>query len=117
MTGSYYDKYQKLKSSKLYEALNIMPKAAVHHLHLTAASPIDYLVKLTYYDYVYYNQRLKQFKVTKDPAYVPEGFIQVNILRKYWETAKLFDASLKETILLTKNDQDGKESHGIWDSF
>lgn len=57
VTGLYYDKYQKLKESKLYEALMEMPKPAVHHLHVTASAPVDYLIKLTYYDYVYYNDR------------------------------------------------------------
>jgi len=42
-----------------------MPKPAVHHVHLTAASPIDYLIKLTYYDYVYFNERANLFKVSK----------------------------------------------------
>jgi len=57
ITGYYYDKYQKIKKSKLYQALKVMPKPAVHHCHLTAAAPIDYLIRLTYYDFVYYNDR------------------------------------------------------------
>lgn len=65
VTGFYYDKYKKLQASKLYEALNEMPKPAVHHCHLTAASPIDYLIKLTYYDFVYFNERANLFKVSK----------------------------------------------------
>lgn len=65
ITGGYYDKYEKLKKSKLYEALMLMPKPAVHHLHITAGAPVEYLIKLTYYDYVYYNDRIGLFKVSK----------------------------------------------------
>ena len=42
-----------------------MPKPAVHHLHLTAGAPVEYLIKLTYNDYVYYNDRTQIFKVSK----------------------------------------------------
>lgn len=65
ITGFYYDNLEKLKASKIYDALNWMPKPAIHHLHLTAGSPIDFLIKLTYNDYVYYNDRLMLFKVSK----------------------------------------------------
>jgi hypothetical protein len=44
ITGFYYDKHEALKNSKLYDALNMMPKPAVHHCHLTAAAPLDYLI-------------------------------------------------------------------------
>jgi hypothetical protein len=57
VTGLYYDKLAKLKASPLYEALFQMPKPAVHHCHVTAAAPVDYLIELTYRDYVYYNDR------------------------------------------------------------
>lgn len=65
VTGLYYDKYQKLKASKLYEALMVMPKPAVHHVHTTAGAPVEYLIKLTYEDYVYYNDRAQLFKVSR----------------------------------------------------
>jgi hypothetical protein len=74
VTGLYYDKYQKLINSKLYEALNIMPKPAVHHCHITAAAPVDLLIRLTYYDYVYYNDRAQLFKVSKNGPPKEEGY-------------------------------------------
>ena len=56
-TGNYYEKLPGLLASELYDCLNVMPKPAIHHIHLTAACPLDFLVKkLTYYDYVYFNQ-------------------------------------------------------------
>lgn len=55
-TGSYYDKLPKLLSSEIYDCLNYMPKPVIHHVHLTAACPISFLVeRLCYYDFVYYN--------------------------------------------------------------
>jgi len=57
-TGFYYDKLDKLLGSKLYECLNKMPKPVVHHIHLTAACSIKFLVeKLCMYDHVYYNEK------------------------------------------------------------
>jgi len=44
VTGPYYEKKDKLIASGLYDVLNLMPKTVVHHIHLTAAAPIDFLV-------------------------------------------------------------------------
>ena len=76
MTGFYYDNYQNLKISKIYEALDYMPKPVIHHLHLTAAAPIDFLIRLTYKDYVYFNERDYLFKVSKK-GIKEDGFIKV----------------------------------------
>ena len=57
ITGNFYDKYKKIQASRIYEALNMMPKPAVHHYHLTGGAPLDFMIKLTYYDHVYYNDR------------------------------------------------------------
>lgn len=65
ITGNFYDKCEIVKNSKIYEALNMMPKPAVHHFHLTAGATLDFLIKLTYYDHVYYNDRTLLFKVSK----------------------------------------------------
>jgi hypothetical protein len=50
-------------NSKLYQVLNKMPKGGLHHLHTTAAPSADYYVSLTYYDFVYFNERERLFKV------------------------------------------------------
>jgi hypothetical protein len=73
VTGLYYDKLAKLKASPLYEALFQMPKPAVHHCHVTAAAPVDFLIDLTYRDYVYYNDRAQLFKVSKN-GITEEGY-------------------------------------------
>jgi len=66
VTGAYYSKLEKLMKSPLYDCLNMMPKPVVHHIHLTAACPLDFLVsKILYYDFVYFNQKEQNFKVTK----------------------------------------------------
>lgn len=114
ITGNFYDKYQKVKASKLYDAFDQMPKPAVHHLHLSAAPPLDYLIKLTYYDHVYFNDKAGLFKVTKN-QFREDGYIPINDLRKYWGNALEFDSYLKRRIMLTKQQIQGKESHGIFD--
>lgn len=59
----YFENFDKLRNSKIYEILDKMPKGALHHLHTSAAPSADAYVKLTYNDYVYFNEREKVFKV------------------------------------------------------
>jgi hypothetical protein len=54
---------KELQESKLFKALNVMPKGAIHHIHTTAANPIEAYLKLTYDDMVYYSKRDELFKV------------------------------------------------------
>ena len=64
VTGSFYEKKEKLMKSDLYDAFDLMPKTVVHHIHLTASCSVDFLVnKLCYYDFVYFNQKSQLFKV------------------------------------------------------
>jgi len=105
-TGFFYDKRDKLLNSKLYECLMYMPKPAVHHIHLTAACPIEFLVKkLCSYDFVYFSEKDQKFKVTKQgrnalgeyPPQIKENnsvYVKVNLLRQYWSDAISFDEHL-----------------------
>ena len=115
-TGFYYDKLEGLKSSKLYDCLNHMPKTVVHHIHLTAAAPISFLVeKLCYYDFVYFNQKDQMFKVSKKGCDLP-GYVKVNELRQYWESSTAFDKYLSDSILLFEGTET-QEHHEIWKYF
>lgn len=113
VTGFYYDKNTKLKKSKVFEALRQMPKPVIHHVHLTAAAPIDFLIKLTYYDYVYYSDREQLFKVSKK-GINKEGFQKVTTLRKYWSNSQDFDTYLRNKILLGRPQCDCQQSRTIW---
>lgn len=80
-TGNYYEKLPSLLNSALYECLNAMPKPAVHHVQLSAACPLEFLIgKLTYYDFVYYNEKEQKFIVNKNGCDNP-GYIKTNDLR------------------------------------
>ena len=80
-TGFLYDKQQALMSSDLYKCFYNMPKPVIHHIHLTASCPIDFLVeKLLYYDFVYFNEREQMFKVSKNGC-DKQGYVNVNTLR------------------------------------
>ena len=71
-----------------------MPKGGHHHLHLTAACPVEYLIELTYEDYVYYSEREGQnlFKVSKHGPPDQAGFIKCNNIRNFKTSAEEFDA-------------------------
>ena len=109
--GSLYDKMDLLKKSALYQCLDKMPKPAVHHIHLTAACDIDYIVHdLLYFDYVYYNQQTNIFKVNRKGV-KEDGYIKVNDLRKYWHSSEDFDNHMKDIILLQHQTLQKKEHH------
>ena len=64
-----------MESTGLFRALNAMPKGAIHHLHTTAANPIDAYLKITYDERVYYNKRDELFKVYPLHEGVDDGYI------------------------------------------
>jgi len=115
--GDYYSKLPFLLKSDLYDCLNVMPKPAVHHIHLTAAVKVDFLVsKILYYDHVYFNREEQMFKVTKKVVSEP-GYVKVNELRQYWSSSQEFDAFMMESILLPDECIKTKEHHVIWKYF
>ena len=57
-----------------------MPKPAIHHTHLTACADKNLLLKLTYYDYVYYSEKENIFWVGRNTP--PQGYQKVNSLRQ-----------------------------------
>ena len=59
----FYDNRSKVEGSKLYDVLDKMPKGALHHIHTSAAPPVETYVKLTYDPIVYFNEREGLFKV------------------------------------------------------
>ncbi len=113
--GPYYEKLQDLLNSPLYECFKVMPKPAVHHVHLTACASLDYLVGLTYKDCVYYSQRENQFHVSGKGC-DKEGYIKVNTLRQYWKNSQDFDKFLRQKMEL-KPPSDMREDHAIWKGF
>ena len=52
---NYFENKATMESCKLFKMLNCMPKGAIHHIHTTAANPIDAYLKLTYDDRTYYS--------------------------------------------------------------
>ena len=80
---SFFENKKIMETSNLFNALNHMPKGAIHHIHTTAANPIDTYLKLTYDDRVYYNNREKLFKVYPKHDGVPEGYVQCTTLRNF----------------------------------
>lgn len=53
-----------LVNSDLYKAFKGMPKPAIHLSQSGAAANIAFLVKLTYYDFVYYSETENRFFVS-----------------------------------------------------
>lgn len=101
----------------LYKVLNAMPKGAIHHLHTTAANPIEAYLKLTYDDRVYYNAREGLFKVYPKHEGVADGYLATTTLREFANSPEEFDAEVRKSILLGPEEADDKESHHIWKYF
>ena len=106
-----------MESSKLFKMLNVMPKGAIHHIHTTAANPIDAYLKLTYDDRTYYSQREDLFKVYPKHQNVEEGYLQTTVLRSFAQSDEEFDKNMKNVILLGPEQANDRESHEIWKFF
>ena len=76
---------ENIRGSKLFKALKYMPKGAIHHIHLTAACPVDFLIELTYDPIVYFNERDGMFKVSKTGS-PGAGLINCNEMRNFKPT-------------------------------
>ena len=93
-----------------------MPKGAIHHLHTSAAPPVDVYLRLTYDPIVYFNEREGLFKVY--PQHDKEdGYVSCVEMRNYSLTPEKYDEHLKNAILLTAEQTRGRESHEIWKHF
>jgi hypothetical protein len=99
MQRPFVERRDTLVNSELYEAFKQMPKPAIHHSHVTAAASVPFLLKLTYYDIVYYSEEDNLFYVSKNGCKKP-GYQECIKLRQYWTGAKAFDDYLREKILL-----------------
>ena len=62
-TRNFFENVEYMHGTKVFKVLDAMPKGAIHHIHTTAANPIDAYLKLTYDDRVYFNLRDRLFKV------------------------------------------------------
>jgi len=64
-----------VEKSKLFEVLFTMPKGSIHHLHTSAAPPIDVYIEMTRNDLVYYNEKDGLFKVFPIKENIIEGYL------------------------------------------
>ena len=112
----FYETRSQVENSTLYQILDKMPKGALHHIHTSAAPPVDVYVKLTYDPIVYFNEREGIFKVF--PQHEKEdGYVSCVEMRNYSSSAEAYDQHLKEAILLMPQQTKGRESHDIWINF
>lgn len=80
VNAPHYEKAEKILNSDLYKCFEKLPKPAVHHVHLTGCVDPDFLVKLTYYRYVFYSEKDNMFVVNQNGCEKP-GYMKVNALR------------------------------------
>ena len=115
---NFYKARPEIERSALYGALHAMPKGANHHVHTTAANPIDAYVALTYDKRVYYNKRESLFKVyPQEDAVIGDGYVQCTTLRSFYETPETYDTLVRNEILLTEEEANSGSSHEIWVPF
>lgn len=113
ITGGHYSRLEKLLSCPLWKCLHMMPKPAIHHTHLTATADVAFLIKLTYYDEVFYSEKENMFFCSKKGC-DKSGYMQVNKLRQYSKSTEEFDAELRDKILLRPTTT---ADHKIWEGF
>lgn len=113
----FFENKEVMENCELFRVLNLMPKGAIHHIHTTAANPIDAYLKLTYDDRVYYNKRDNLFKVYPKHEGVLDGYVQCTQLRSFYSSPAEFDAMVMAEILLGPKESANMESHAIWKHF
>lgn len=116
LTHQFQSKIKTLLESPLYKCLYLMPKPAIHHLHMTATVSTSFLLELTYDNRVYFSEKENLFKVSGDPNFQKEGYVRVNTLRHYWKDAAAFDHMLVEKMSLRPH-ATHREDHKIWEDF
>ena len=98
-----------------------MPKGAIHHIHSTAAIPIDAYLKLTYDERTYFSATEQLFKVyplyEQKPELIEKGYIPCVLMRKKFVSPQAFDKYLQDQILLNSDQTDNLSSHEIWKHF
>ena len=97
---NFFEHKEVMESCRLFKALNKMPKGALHHLHTSAAIPIEAYVEVTYDDRVYFSQRESLFRVYPKHENVADGFLKCTELRKFYSSPEQFDAVVRKEILL-----------------
>ena len=85
---NFFKHKAQLEASPLFRALNVMPKGAIHHIHTSAANPIEAYLALTYDDKVYYSQRDRLFKVYPKHTGVDDGYLQCVKMRQFYPDPK-----------------------------
>ena len=80
ITHDFTKKIKKIVDSDLYKCFLRLPKTGVHHIHLTGACDINFLIYLTYFDSVYYSHKDNMFHVSAKGC-DKEGYMKVNTLR------------------------------------
>jgi adenosine deaminase CECR1 len=113
----FYENRETVENSKLFEVLDKMPKGAIHHIHTSAAPPIEVYMSLTYDPMVFYNEREKLFKIFPKTHMKEDGYVSCVEMRAFSKDIEAFDNHLKNEILLTKEQTEGKSSHDIWKHF
>ena len=104
---NYFENKKIMETCKLFKFLNAMPKGGLHHIHTTAAIPLEAYLEATYDDRVYYSEREQLFKVYPLHKNVKSGFIQCNKLRQFSTSTEDFD---KKLALNDKNYQLGGQN-------
>ena len=79
-------------------------------MHYTASTHVDFLIELTYEDYVYYSEVKNQFVISKHGPPSEPGFLKCNDIRKHRTNPTDFDSEMKEKIILNQEDISSRES-------
>lgn len=111
----FYDSKKIIEQSEIHKALYRMPKGAHLHLHVSAAIPLDFMIKLTYEDNVYYSMVDNRLNTFLDEPLA--GYQKCNDIRRNWKQQGTFDEFLRSKIILTAEEIKSQESSEIWKIF
>lgn len=98
----------------MYKIMDHMPKGGLHNLTSIAALPVEFYIKLTYHESVYFNEREKLFKVAPvsertlvnlyQNGIEEDGYVKCVDMRRFWASADKYDHKLREYLRMTPED-------------
>jgi hypothetical protein len=87
---NFFEMVDEVKQSKLHQVMTKMPKGGHHHLHLTAACHIDFLMELMNEDIVHFSEKHGEFRVYFDGDEKVPGFVRVRDIKEFYKSTADF---------------------------
>lgn len=104
------------KESRIFEAVQKLPKGAVLHIHIDCCMDIDWFMSdLAYHENSYFNHETSRFKYFNTPDAVEEGYRNLKQERDSHPSPEEFDSNIRRILFLQEEER--MSPSNIWEAF